>query len=181
MSRIKNQGPYLLKGSAGTGKYLVKLYHMRDLIVMRAGESLYDTHSASYGVVTYTNTLVDANGTLLWAITPESSHQGIHCTTLDKIAYDLAKRKLGAAPNTLDTAGMVKFLQERVAPALTHGSPKQGLLQRLGPEFVAEEIEQAVICNGLTSLDEYLQLARRGRKRGHRLSTAPLMAPKCTY
>jgi len=168
LSRVKNQGPYLLKGSAGTGKSLVGLYHIRDLIVMRAGESLYDTDSARYGVVTYTNTLVDANGMLLRAITPESSHQGIHCTTLDKIAYDLAKRRLGTAPNALNTAGMVKFLQERVARALTQGSPEQVLLQRLGPEFVAEEIEQAVIGNGLTSMDEYLQLARRGRKRGLR-------------
>lgn len=168
LNRVRNQGPYLLKGSAGTGKSLVGLYHIRDLIVMRAGESLYDEDSPRYGVVTFTNTLVNANDTLLRAITPESSHQGIHCTTLDKIAYDLAKQQLGMAPNALNTAGMVKFLQDHVAPELAHGSPEQGLLQRLGPEFVAEEIEQVVIGNVLGSLDEYLQLARRGRKRGLR-------------
>lgn len=168
LSRVKNQGPYLLKGSAGTGKSLVGLYYIRDLIVMRVGESLYDIDAARYGVVTYTNTLVDANGMLLRAITPESSHQGIHCTTLDKIAYDLAKRALGMKPNALNTSGMVKFLQDRVAPALAHGSPERELLKRLGPEFVAEEIEQAVIGNGILQLDEYLQLARKGRKRALR-------------
>lgn len=168
LSRIKDDGPYLLKGSAGTGKSLVGLYHIRDLIVMRAGESLYDTSAARFGVVTYTNTLVDANGTLLRAITPQSSHVGIHCTTLDKIAYDLARHALGAMPNALSTAGMARFLRERVDPTLKNGSAELLLLQRIGAEFVSEEIEQIIIGNGLTDLDEYLQVARRGRKRGLR-------------
>jgi len=168
LSRIKNRGPYLLKGSAGTGKSLVGLYHIRDLIVMRAGESLYDTASSRYGVVTYTNTLVDANGMLLRAITPESAHDGIDCTTLDSIACRLAKSVLGAAPNALSTVGVANFLSNHVAPLLRDGSSERGLLERIGREFVAEEIEQAIIGNGLKNLDDYLQLVRRGRKRGLR-------------
>ena len=168
LSRIKGQGPYLLKGSAGTGKSLVGLYHIRDLIVMRAGESLYDTEAARYGVVTYTNTLVDANRALLRAITPEITHAGIDCSTLDKIAYHLAKVALGAPPNALNAEGMARFLQSRVAPLLGDGSPEQELLQRLGAKFVVEEIEQIVIGNGLKHLDDYLEVDRRGRKRGLR-------------
>lgn len=168
LSRIKDDGPYLLKGSAGTGKSLVGLYHIRDLIVMRAGESLYDTSTPRFGVVTYTNTLDDANRALLRAITPESSHVGIHCTTLDKIAYDLARDALGAMPNPLNTTGMAKFLRKHVEPTLKHGSTELLLLQRIGAEFVSEEVEQSIIGNGLRDLDEYLQVARRGRKRGLR-------------
>jgi superfamily I DNA/RNA helicase len=168
LTRIKNQGPYLLKGSAGTGKSLVGLYHIRDLIVIRAGESLYDADPARYGVITYTNTLVDANNSLLRAITPPSSHAGLDCTTIDKIAYRLARRALEVRPNPLGIEGIAKFLRERVAPYLPPSSGEQDLLQRLGAEFVAEEIEHTIIGNGLTHLDEYLQVPRRGRKRGLR-------------
>jgi hypothetical protein len=38
---------------------------MRDLIVSRVGESMHDETPAQYGVITYTNTLVDANRKLL--------------------------------------------------------------------------------------------------------------------
>lgn len=168
LTRIKAQGPYLLKGSAGTGKSLVGLYHVRDLIIMRAGESLYDTHAARYGVITYTNTLVDANGSLLRSITPETAHPGIECTTLDKIAYHLARKALGVTPNALNIDGMAGFLRNHVLPALPAGSPERALLQRLGPEFIAVEIEQIIIGNGVRQVDEYLQVTRRGRKRGLR-------------
>jgi superfamily I DNA/RNA helicase/mRNA-degrading endonuclease RelE of RelBE toxin-antitoxin system len=161
-------GPYLLKGSAGTGKSLIGLYHIRDLIVMRAGESLYDTDIARYGVVTYTNTLVEANAALLRAITPASAHAGIECTTLDKIAYHLVNKALGRTPNALNTVGMARFLRERVAPAFGDGSSEQDLLTRIGSEFIAEEIERSIMANGLNTIDDYVQLDRRGRKRGLR-------------
>lgn len=168
LGRIKNQGPYLLKGGAGTGKTLVGLYHIKDLVVKRAGESLYDTADALFGVVTYTNTLVDANDTLLRAILPASSHKGIRCSTLDKIAYDLAKKALGTQPNALKHDGITKFLREDVETQLAPESPEVNLLQRLGHEYMAEEIEQTIYGNGVKQLDEYLQVTRRGRQRGLR-------------
>ena len=58
LNKIKNDGPYLIKGGAGTGKSIVGLYHIRDLIISRASESLFDDDAALYGVITYTNTLV---------------------------------------------------------------------------------------------------------------------------
>lgn len=168
LGRIKDQGPYLLKGSAGTGKTLVGLYHIRDLVVMRTGVSLFDTAAAQFGVITFTNTLVEANDNLLRAITPTSSHEGIHCTTLDKIAYDLAKEALGTQPNALDQGGIAKFLREDVEPQFDQDSTERILLQRLGHKFVADEIEQTIFDNGLKQLDDYLKVARSGRQRGLR-------------
>jgi superfamily I DNA/RNA helicase/mRNA-degrading endonuclease RelE of RelBE toxin-antitoxin system len=168
LQKIKNQGPYLIKGSAGTGKSLVGLYHVRDQVTARAGESLFDTENPRFGVITYTNTLVDANRALLRAITPASAHAGIDCTTLDKIAYKLTKEALKKTPNALDTTGISNFLQNHVAPAFPADSAEASLLQKLGPDYVAEEIEQAIIGNGLKELTEYLSLDRRGRKRALR-------------
>ena len=166
LQRIKDDGPYLLKGSAGTGKSLVGLYHIRDLIVARAGESLFDGASGLYGVITYTNTLVDANQSLLQAITPVSAHPGIRCTTLDKIAYDLASRALGRRPNALSVEGIAAWISAQVVKTLP--ATTANFVQRLGADYVADEIEQVILGNGLATLAEYIAQERRGRKRGLR-------------
>ncbi len=166
LQRIKNDGPYLLKGSAGTGKSLVGLYHIRDLIKARAGESLFDRNSALFGVITYTHTLVDANRTLLRSITPTSAHAGIHCSTLDKISYDLAEQALDRKPNPLSVEGVAKWIRDKIVPSLSAGTAD--LVERLGADYVADEIEQVIIGNGLAVPDDYVRQERRGRKRGLR-------------
>ena len=166
LKRIKADGPYLLKGSAGTGKSLVGLYHIRDLVLSRAGESLFDTTRAEYGVITYTNALVDANQALLQSVTPKEAHAAIHSTTLDKISYELAGKALGGPLNALNTEGIAKWIADIVTPKLPRDTA--AVLERLGYEYVASEIEEVIYGNGLTTLEEYLPLDRRGRKRGLR-------------
>lgn len=166
LRKLKSDGPYLLKGSAGTGKSLVGLYHLRDLITARAGASLFDRTPAKFGVITYTNTLVGANLALLRNITPASAHEEIDCTTLDLLAYHLAKLQLGATPNALSTEGISKWLAKRVLPDMEDEA--RALASRLGEDYLADEIEQAIIGNGLTEMDAYLEHDRRGRKRGLR-------------
>lgn len=166
LQRIKDDGPYLLKGSAGTGKTLVGLYHIRDMILTRAGESLFDEGEARFGVITYTNTLVDASQAVLEAITPVAIHGKILCSTLDKIAYELASRALGRRPNPLGIAGLAAWIADSVVPKLTGTTAE--LLDRLGPRYLANEIEQVIVGNGLESVDEYVSFERRGRKRGLR-------------
>lgn len=166
LQRIKADGPYLLKGSAGTGKSLVGLYHIRDLITSRTGESLYDSSSALYGVVTFTNTLVDANQTLLQSITPAAAHAGIQCSTLDKIARNLAEKALGKEPNALNGEGIANWIRDRIVPGLP--APAIDVVERLGADYVADEIEQVIIGNGLATVDMYVNQERRGRKRALR-------------
>lgn len=166
LRRLKSDGPYLLKGSAGTGKSLVGLYHMRDLITSRAGTSLFDGTPAKFGVITYTNTLVDANLALLCSITPSSAHTEIDCTTLDLLAYQLAQARLGTKPNALSTEGLSNWLQQKVLPDMELAA--QSLADKLGADYLADEIEQAIIGNGLTRVEDYVKHDRRGRKRGLR-------------
>jgi len=168
LQRIRGDGPYLLKGSAGTGKSLVGLYHMRDLIRARAGESLFDGKSAWFGVITYTNTLVDANLELLRSITPESSHRSSLCRTLDKVAYKLAELSLGSRPQLLRSADMSAMLDQVVRSSNQAGSAEVLLLDKLGTSYISTEIEQMIIGNGLDDLPGYLQLERRGRRKALR-------------
>jgi len=166
LQKLKDDGPYLLKGSAGTGKSLVGLYHIRDMIIKRAGVSLFDSQSATYGVITYTNTLVDANFALLRSITPASEHAGIRCSTLDKMAYGLVEQALGARPNALNTEGISNWINEHIGLELDAKSAE--VLERLGSDYVADEIEQVIVGNGLESSRDYVDTERRGRKRGLR-------------
>lgn len=166
LQKIKRDGPYLLKGSAGTGKSLIGLYHIRDLVMARAGESLFDNTGAMFGVITYTNTLVDAGRVLLESITPTTAHPGIRCSTLDKWANKLAKEFLGKAPNPISSEGMAKWIREDVVPGLS--ADTADLVERLGAEFIADEIEQVIFGNGLETLSDYLLQERQGRKRGLR-------------
>jgi superfamily I DNA/RNA helicase/mRNA-degrading endonuclease RelE of RelBE toxin-antitoxin system len=162
LERIKGNGPYLLKGSAGTGKSLVGLYHMRDLIQHRVGSSLFDGSTDRYGVITYTNTLVHASQTLLESISPSSAHSEIQCSTLDKIAYDLAAKALDRKPMALNTEGIAKWLHLYVMPGLD--PMERNIVERLGLDYIADELEQVIHGNGLVSLSEYLEVSRSGRK-----------------
>lgn len=57
LAKLKADGPYLLKGSAGTGKSLVGLYYLRDLITTQANLTMFDDTPARYGVITYPHCL----------------------------------------------------------------------------------------------------------------------------
>lgn len=166
LKRIKTDGPYLLKGSAGTGKSLVGLYHIRDEVMARKGGSLLESKEAEYGVITYTNALVDTNQALLQSVTPGDAHSLVRSTTLDKIANELARRVLGRAPSPLDTDGVGKWIEEYVIPKLPQDMA--AVLARLGSDYVATEIEQVIHGNGVPTLENYMTVERRGRKRGLR-------------
>lgn len=156
-------GPYLLKGSAGTGKSLVGLYHVRDLMTARVGEGLYDEQPSRYAVITYTNTLVKASEKLLHAITLESTHGNITCCTLDSLARDLAGKASSKKEGLLKEQAMANWLVELIVPKLSKEAAS--LVTTLGKDYVIDEIEQAIYGNGLDSESEYLALDRQGRKR----------------
>ena len=165
LARLKSDGPYLIKGGAGTGKSLVGLYHIRDMLLARVGESLFDQDEAQYGVITYTNTLVAANQALLSIGLPATAKDSVTHSTLDKIAYDLAVHHLGGNKrlSCLNEHGMRNWLCQFV---LEHLSPIHcQYIEKIGLDYVANEIEETVYGNALTNLDDYLGHDRRGRKR----------------
>ena len=164
LNKIKNDGPYLIKGGAGTGKSIVGLYHIRDLIISRASESLFDDDAALYGVITYTNTLVDSNSAILQNIMPGNIDAQVDHTTLDKLAFKLATSYYGGPSRTvLNYSGISDWLWRFVKPSLSAAECE--LVSKLGYDYVAEEIEQIIYGNNISTIDEYLTQSRRGRKR----------------
>ena len=164
LNKIKDDGPYLIKGGAGTGKSIVGLYHVRDLIISRTSESLFDDDTALYGVITYTNTLVDSNSSILQNIMPGNVDAQVDHTTLDKLAFKLATSYYGEPlRSVLDYSGISDWLSRFVTPSLS--AAECGLLSILGYDYVAEEIEQIIYGNNISTIEEYLSQSRRGRRR----------------
>lgn len=171
LSKIKDDGPYLIKGGAGTGKSIVGLYHIRDLMISRTSESLFDEDVAQYGVITYTNTLVDANSAILENILPGNVKADVHHTTLDKIVFRLASMSLGLTPRAivnkrLDSSGISSWLSRYIKPMLS--STDCEICLKLGWAYIADEIEEVIYGNNLSNIDDYLSQNRIGRKRGLR-------------
>ena len=163
LGKLKADGPYLLKGSAGTGKSLVGLYHVRDMMTARVGEGLYDEQPSHYAVITYTNTLVKASEKLLHAITLQSTHGNITCRTLDSLALKLAGKAHSKKQGLLKEQDMANWIVQVIVPKLSKEAAS--LVTTLGTDYVVDEIEQAIYGNGLDSESEYLALDRQGRKR----------------
>lgn len=163
MEKIKDDGPYLVKGSAGTGKSTIGLHRIKDLVLSRANESLFDEVSPKYGVITYTNVLVNANKAIFEEVIPKDLDIEIHHTTLDKIARDLAVRYAGEK-SVLSIDGIENFIRKYVCSQLE--GKHRSILDRLGYEYVAEEIEQIILGYNITNEDKYLKQKRIGRKRG---------------
>lgn len=168
LKRIKADGPNLIKGSAGTGKSLVGLYHIRNLITSRIAESLFDSDRPLYGVITYTNSLVQVNRDVLQNIAPVNNAYRIRHTTLDKVAYKLTCKELGVdwLPLALDTKDIANLIKQKLTPQLKNDALET--VHRIGFDYLASEIEQVIHGYGLATIGEYLTHDRRGRKRGLR-------------
>ncbi len=165
LKKLKSDGPYLIKGSAGTGKTLVGLYHIRDLIVTREAEDLLDERSTSYGVLTYTSALADANNVALRAITPTSAHRLIKSVHLDVISAALVRSALGKAPSFLSVEGISNWIRQEVLEGYDLPAQVVATVEKLGCDYVAQEIEQVIHGNGLSAPEEYVGVDRSGRKR----------------
>lgn len=164
LNRIKGEGPYLVRGAAGTGKSLVGLYFIRDVIASRQAESLFDTDLMKIGLITYTNTLVDFNQSVLEKISPEANGFEVVSTTLDKIVYKICTMHEAVMNiSILSSDGLHNWLNGIVRSSLT----KQELdtLSAIGSSYVAEEIEHVIYGQNVSSLDAYRSLQRVGRQK----------------
>lgn len=163
IQKISDDGPHLIRGSAGTGKSTVGLHRIKDLVLGRTNESLFDDSKPKYGIITYTNVLVDTNKAIFEGLIPDTFDIEVTHTTLDKIAKDLATQYAGNR-SPLSISGIGSFLSKYILSKLEIEDRK--IIQRLGYQYVAEEIEYIILGYNLASQDEYLKQKRKGRKRG---------------
>jgi superfamily I DNA/RNA helicase len=116
----------------------------------------------TYGVITYTNTLVSSNKALFDNLNGGDPGSSVSHSTLDKIAYSILSKKIGGKLNLINTEGVSNWLVKIAKDS--QNSEETLLFDKLGFQYIAEEVEEVVHGNNLTNLQEYKDQDRRGRK-----------------
>lgn len=159
-------GPVLAKGGPGTGKSLVALYRIRNLMTPEAQKSLFGSKLPSVLLVTFGTSLAEACRQLLEDLlggVPET----VNITNLDKIVKAIiAKAGEKFQPATEDQkkgalAQALKCLEERSPKQ--HSETALSAIRKLRPEYLLEEFDWVIEGRCLRSLDEYLREDRTGR------------------
>lgn len=160
------QGPTLVKGGPGTGKSLVALYRLKNLLEAPKQASLFAAERPRILFVTYTRALINVSKELLTELLGEIPAD-VHVMNLDSKVRELIDRSgrpfRPAGPND-----ELEALSEVLAELKASGnSPYPTVLQdkvaALRPEYLLEEFNWVIEGRGLTSVQEYLEEDRTGR------------------
>ena len=161
---LPNSGPTLVKGSPGTGKSTVALYRVRSILnkLRKEGNS-----NPRILFTTYTNALVNSSQQLLEQLLG-SDVRHVKVKTADSIIYHVLS-KSGQKKEIIEEAEYLQLLKEALKEPRFEGNLLQQqaqhhILEKLGYDYLAQEINTVIVARQLHSLQEYLNTARHGRK-----------------
>ncbi|GAB4251823.1 UvrD-helicase domain-containing protein [Deferrisoma sp.] len=160
---VEARGPTLLKGGPGTGKSTVALYRVRamlDAMVEATPRILFTT---------YTNALVNFSRQLLDQLLGDRA-SAVEVRTADSLMMEIARGTLGRVSPATDREERALF-DAALQSAFLEGSSlernrRRRELERLGAEYLREEIQEVIEGRGLRTLEEYLAAPRPGRRVG---------------
>lgn len=156
-------GPTLLKGGPGTGKSTVALYRVQTLL----NSLLAHGDSPRVLFTTYTNALVTASRQLFEVLLGDRLRY-VDVRTADSLMMSIAGA--GIADRRLASADDLHHaMSAALASVEFHGDSLQQraqrhAIERLSPEYMLEEIMSVIEARRLTTVQQYLQAARPGRK-----------------
>ncbi len=155
-------GPTLVKGGPGTGKSTVALYRVRSLI-----EQLYTTSQPKILFTTYTNALIRSSEQLLEQLLGDKVRY-VTVQTADKVATDVL-RNCGQLKDIVDQRELNQLLYQAINETQPDGNALQKLsqkqmLERIGIDYLSQEITSVIIARQLPNLDAYLATSRTGRQ-----------------
>ncbi|NJM66364.1 MAG: UvrD-helicase domain-containing protein [Acaryochloris sp. RU_4_1] len=154
------QGPILVKGGPGTGKSTLAIYRVQSLLRQGLTPILFTT---------YTKALVAYSEQLLTQLIDQPlDTAGIKVATVDSLTYHYYVQTYGQPtfPRDDQCLALLKVaLQTADIPAknVFDRQVRRQSLERLGLPYLLQEIQDVIEGWGLTALDEYLALERRGR------------------
>jgi superfamily I DNA/RNA helicase/mRNA-degrading endonuclease RelE of RelBE toxin-antitoxin system len=161
---INASGPTLLKGGPGSGKSTIALYRVRTLI-----EQLRATGRDDFRILftTYTNALVRSSHQLLQQLLgPDMRYVDVQ--TADSVAMGLLHDH-NLNPQLATSGESLYLLRQAKRSATLAGNilqqqARRQALERLGLDYLEQEIAQVIIARQLPTLDEYLAAPRPGRQ-----------------
>ncbi len=157
-------GPTLVKGGPGTGKSTVALYRVRSLLqALRAA----GTEQPRILFTTYTNALIAYSRQLLETLIGEDV-RFVEIRTADSLAMWIVQEDSWVPP-LADRDELRQAMLEAIASAEFNGNTLQQAAQRktverLGYEYLIEEIGSVIEARQLATLAEYLAAPRTGRR-----------------
>ncbi len=156
-----NNGAILVKGGAGTGKSTLALYRVKKLLELGYTSILFTT---------YTNALVNYSEQLLEQLLGKPPSQlGVKIATVDSLTYQYYVDSHRYKPKFAKEEQSYYFLQTALTTAkipaknIFEEKVHRQYLERLGIPYLLQEFEDVIEAWGISTLDEYLQLPRRGR------------------
>lgn len=146
------RGPTLVKGGPGTGKSLVALYRIRNLLTPDVQQSLFGAQIPSILFVTYSTSLVEASKQLLEELLGDKA-RNVTVTNLDKIVKAIIEEagydfRPATANQQLEALREVSGIQQ---------------LANIREGYLIDEFDWVIEGRNLLTLEEYLSEDRRGR------------------
>ena len=162
---MRGAGPSLVKGGPGTGKSTVALYRARALMAALRADSI-DRPRLLF--TTYTNALVSFSRQLLDRLLGPDDAALVEVRTADSVVAEVV-RQAGESWTFAEEQQLRQLFERAVKEVVLEGNAlqrrAQGLaLERLGADYLKEEIETVIVARELASLDEYLTTPRAGRE-----------------
>lgn len=161
---VNASGPTLVKGGPGTGKSTVALYRIRSML-----EQLQKMGKASPRLLftTYTNALVKSSEQLLQQLLGQDARY-VRVQTADKLAYDILQH-CDQIKEIIENEELHSITRQAVAEITFDGNALQQLaqkqtLERMGYDYLLQEINMVIVARQVNSLQEYLATPRAGRK-----------------
>lgn len=162
---IKATGPTQVKGGPGTGKSTVALYRVRSLIekLRKMGQP-----APSILFTTYTTALVNSSEQLLKQLLGEDA-RFVEVQTADKKMSDILKRADVPKKTPNENNIIQKIFQRALKQTQFEGNilqqqTQQQSLERLGLDYLLDEINQVIVARQIESLQDYMCARRPGRK-----------------
>jgi len=155
-----DNGPILVKGGPGAGKSTLALYRVKKLLQLGHRPILFTTYTNA--LVTYSQQLLEQ----LLGQPPQDA--GVEVATVDSLTYRYYIKAHGK-PRFATEEQRLACLQEAIS---TVDLPARNVFERevirqnlahLGLSYLLQEIENVIEAWGITSLEEYQALERRGR------------------
>ena len=157
-------GPTLVKGGPGTGKSTVALYRIRSLL-----QQWPQTSQAAPRILftTYTNALIKSSEQLLQQLLgPDAQHVTVQ--TADKLAYAILQRS-DRLKEIIGHDELQRSLRQAIKETSLEGNllqqaAQQQTLEKMGDDYLLQEINSVIVARQVKSLEAYLSLPRTGRK-----------------
>lgn len=159
--RNSTQGPWLLKGGPGSGKSVVALYCIRELIEREQGKLPGQRADMRILLTTYTNSLVNASRHLLKAIRANGAGT-IRIDTLDKVVTEFLPTDLRGL-KAVRTGELGDYARKAIA-ACRSATPSYSFTAK-DAEYLLEEVDWVLVGQNHTTLESYVKADRSGRRR----------------